>query len=362
MDQFVGHLRDESTVRDLLLAVAPPARPERRSRARRGRGGAHRARRDRHPDAPTPPRSPTTRMPADTTQETLWDTCTIAALGIPYERAKYRAVTSSERRRAEAARPRGAAPRTRGGAAARRAGQLPRRSRQALARGDAARDEQDRAAGQPRPRAAGARGRPDRHARTRRRRQHGLGARRRLRRATTTRGPSGWSASTSCGAAGTRSTRSCARLVATMKVKATASDEFASRYRAAQTRLRKFEEAGPPQARAARAERDHAPVAARAPAVAPSSCEQLELTGLMQPFDLEVWFGERVAVLGLERIGQVALPAAAGARGHRSRPAGGPRHHRSAQTLDPVAAHRRRPARRPRGARAGSRRRTSIPS
>ena len=34
-----------------------------------------------------------------------------------------------------------------------------------------------------------------------------------------------------------------------MKVKATASDEFASRYRAAQTRLRKFEEAGPPQVR-----------------------------------------------------------------------------------------------------------------
>src|SRR5687768_17801723 len=33
-------------------------------------------------------------------------------------------------------------------------------------------------------------------------------------------------------------------LVATLKVKATANDSFTSRYRAAQTRLRKFEEAG----------------------------------------------------------------------------------------------------------------------
>ena len=40
-------------------------------------------------------------------------------------------------------------------------------------------------------------------------------------------------------------------------------------------------------------------------------CEQLELTGLMRPFDLEVWYGERVAVLGLQRLRQVALPAAA---------------------------------------------------
>ena len=31
----------------------------------------------------------------------------------------------------------------------------------------------------------------------------------------------------------------------------------------------------------------------------------------MQPFDLEVWYGERVAVLGSQRLGQVPLPAAA---------------------------------------------------
>jgi ATPase subunit of ABC transporter with duplicated ATPase domains len=33
-------------------------------------------------------------------------------------------------------------------------------------------------------------------------------------------------------------------------------------------------------------------------------CSGLELTGLMQPFDLEVWFGERVAVLGSNGSGK----------------------------------------------------------
>ena len=33
-------------------------------------------------------------------------------------------------------------------------------------------------------------------------------------------------------------------------------------------------------------------------------CEQLELTGLMKPFDLEIWFGDRVAVLGSNGSGK----------------------------------------------------------
>jgi len=33
-------------------------------------------------------------------------------------------------------------------------------------------------------------------------------------------------------------------------------------------------------------------------------CEGLELTGLMRPFDLEVWYGERVAVLGSNGSGK----------------------------------------------------------
>ena len=57
----------------------------------------------------------------------------------PYDRCKYREVTHAVRRRAEAAGAGGAAARPGRGAAARRAGQLPRRARQALAGGAAAR-------------------------------------------------------------------------------------------------------------------------------------------------------------------------------------------------------------------------------
>ncbi|MFF2494447.1 ABC-F family ATP-binding cassette domain-containing protein [Agromyces sp. NPDC058064] len=92
-------------------------------------------------------------------------------------------------------------------------------------------------------------------------------------------------------------------LVNTLKVKATYNDGMASRYQAAVTRLRKFEEAGPPEE--------------RPPAQAVSMrlrgsrtgkrsivCEGLELTGLMRPFDLEVWYGDRVAVLGSNGSGK----------------------------------------------------------
>ncbi len=33
-------------------------------------------------------------------------------------------------------------------------------------------------------------------------------------------------------------------------------------------------------------------------------CENLELTGLMKPFDTEIWYGERVAVLGSNGSGK----------------------------------------------------------
>ena len=32
--------------------------------------------------------------------------------------------------------------------------------------------------------------------------------------------------------------------------------------------------------------------------------EQLEMTGLMKPFDMEIWFGDRVAVLGSNGSGK----------------------------------------------------------
>jgi ATPase subunit of ABC transporter with duplicated ATPase domains len=87
------------------------------------------------------------------------------------------------------------------------------------------------------------------------------------------------------------------------KVKAAYNDGMASRYQAAQTRLRKFEEAGPPQAipqeQNVRMRLTGGRTGKRA-----VMCESLELTGLMKPFDLEVWYGERVAVLGSNGSGK----------------------------------------------------------
>jgi len=92
-------------------------------------------------------------------------------------------------------------------------------------------------------------------------------------------------------------------LVAALKVKATSSDEFASRYRAAQTRLAKFEEAGPPEERPPEQDLQLRLRGARTGKRAVVG-EKLELTGLMKPFDLEVWFGDRVAVLGSNGSGK----------------------------------------------------------
>ncbi|MGC5172980.1 ABC-F family ATP-binding cassette domain-containing protein [Microbacterium sp. DT81.1] len=92
-------------------------------------------------------------------------------------------------------------------------------------------------------------------------------------------------------------------LVAAMKVKATASDEFASRYRAAQTRLARFEAAGPPEERPQVQDLQLRLRGARTGKRAVVA-EALELTGLMRPFDLEVWFGDRIAVLGSNGSGK----------------------------------------------------------
>jgi len=92
-------------------------------------------------------------------------------------------------------------------------------------------------------------------------------------------------------------------LVYNLKVKATAMDSFASRYQAALTRLTKFEAIGPPQERPIEQDLQMRLRGARTGNRA-VVCEQLELVGLMKPFDLEVWFGERVAVLGSNGSGK----------------------------------------------------------
>jgi ATPase subunit of ABC transporter with duplicated ATPase domains len=92
-------------------------------------------------------------------------------------------------------------------------------------------------------------------------------------------------------------------LVLMYKQKAAYNDGLASRYQAAQTRLRKFEEVGPPQAVPREQDVRMRLVGGRTGKRA-VVCEQLELTGLMRPFDLEIWFGERVAVLGSNGSGK----------------------------------------------------------
>ncbi len=93
------------------------------------------------------------------------------------------------------------------------------------------------------------------------------------------------------------------RLVRDMQQYAARSDEMASRYKAAQTRLRKFEEAGPPP-EPPRPQDIRMRLRGGRTGVRAVTCENLELTGLMKPFSLEIFFGERVAVLGSNGSGK----------------------------------------------------------
>jgi sulfate-transporting ATPase len=92
-------------------------------------------------------------------------------------------------------------------------------------------------------------------------------------------------------------------LVLTLKNKAAFNDGLASRYQAAQTRLRKFEEAGPPpvppKEQSLRMNLRGGRTGKRA-----VICEKLELEDLTFPFDLEIWYGDRVAVLGANGTGK----------------------------------------------------------
>src|SRR5690606_2055945 len=92
-------------------------------------------------------------------------------------------------------------------------------------------------------------------------------------------------------------------LVQMYKQKAAYNSDMAGRYQAAQTRLRKFEDAGPPQA-IPREQDVRMRLRGGRTGKRAVVCENLELTGLMRPFDLEVWYGERIAVLGSNGSGK----------------------------------------------------------
>jgi ATPase subunit of ABC transporter with duplicated ATPase domains len=93
------------------------------------------------------------------------------------------------------------------------------------------------------------------------------------------------------------------KLVRDMQQYAERSPDMASRYAAAQTRLRKFEEAGPPP-EPPRKQVIKMRLRGGRTGTRAITCAGLELTGLMQPFDLEVFYGERVAVLGSNGSGK----------------------------------------------------------
>ncbi|KQX07889.1 MULTISPECIES: ABC-F family ATP-binding cassette domain-containing protein [unclassified Leifsonia] len=300
MDQFVGHAAS-GTVHDLLVSVAPV----------RVRGAAIELEASEnalieHDDTATQMRYATALADyADAggyDQETVWDTCTIAALGIPWDRARYRDVTSLS------------------------GGEQKRLALEALFRGPEEvllLDEPDNYLDVPGKRWLEEQLRATRKTVLLVSHDRELLARAADRILTVELGAAGNTVWVHGGGFGDYHEARDARmdrldelrrrwdeehaklrtLVQTLKTKATYNDGMASRYQAAQTRLRKFEEAGPPEERPPAQDVSMRLRGARTGKRA-VVCERLELTGLMRPFDLEVWYGERVAVLGSNGSGK----------------------------------------------------------
>ena len=301
MRQFVGSVRDESTVRDLLLSVAPPAVREAAAKLE----VAELAMMDAD-DEPTQLKY--AQAVADWGEaggyeaEVLWDVCTTAALGISFDRCQWRQV------------------RTLSG------GEQKRLVLEALLRGPdqvLLLDEPDNYLDVP-----GKRWLEEQLNATQKTvlyisHDRELLANTATRIVTVELGAAGNTVWTHGGGFATyhearthrferfeelrrRWDEEHAKLRAQMlmyKQKAAYNSDMASRYRAAQTRLRKFEEAGPPQA-IPREQNVNMRLTGGRTGKRAVICENLELTGLMKPFDLEVWYRERVAVLGSNGSGK----------------------------------------------------------
>lgn len=301
MDQFVGHGESGQTVHDLLVGVAP-----RRIRAAaQSLESAENAliERDEHD---TQMRYATAIAEyADAggyEHETVWDQCTIAALGVPYERARFRELISLS------------------------GGEQKRLALEALLRGPddvLLLDEPDNYLDVPAKRWLEGQLRQTPKTVLLVSHDRELLARAADRIVTLEPGGAGANAWVHGGGFATYHEARIARmdrldelrrrwdeqheklraLVANLKVKAEANDGFASRYRAAQTRLRKFEEAGPPEERPPAQDFDMRLRGARTGKRAVVA-ERLELLGLMNPFDAEIWYGDRVGVLGSNGSGK----------------------------------------------------------
>lgn len=92
-------------------------------------------------------------------------------------------------------------------------------------------------------------------------------------------------------------------LVITLREQARISPDMASKYHAMQTRYEKFLEVGPPPSPP---DEQDVKMTLRGGRTGVRALEvnNLELTGLMKPFSLEVFFGERVGVLGANGSGK----------------------------------------------------------
>ena len=301
MRQFIGQVRDESTVRDLLLSVAPPQI----SKAAAALDAAE-LRMMESEDEPT--QMAYAHALSDWADaggyeaEVLWDTCTVAALGIPFDRAQYRET------------------RTLSG------GEQKRLALEVLLRGPdevLLLDEPDNYLDVP-----GKEWLEQRMAESPKTvlfvsHDRELLARTATHVVTIELGAAGNTAWTHAGSFSTYHQARADRfarleelrrrwdeeheklraLVLMYKNKAAYNDGLASRYQAAKTRLAKFEEIGPPQ-EIAREQTVRMRLTGGRTGKRAVVCEGLELTGLMKPFDLEVWFGERVAVLGANGSGK----------------------------------------------------------
>ena len=93
------------------------------------------------------------------------------------------------------------------------------------------------------------------------------------------------------------------RLVHTLRQRAAGNDSMSSAYQAALTRLSRFERAGPPESppkeQNVRMRLRGGRTGKRA-----VTCAALRLPGLTDPFDLELWYGDRMAVLGSNGSGK----------------------------------------------------------
>ncbi|WP_026422216.1 ABC-F family ATP-binding cassette domain-containing protein [Actinokineospora inagensis] len=297
MPQFVGSVRDDRTIRDLLLAVAPPA-----LRAAALALDEVELALMEVDDEPTQMRYASALVSYDEAggyaAEVLWDTVTTAALGVPYDRARFREV------------------RTLSG------GEQKRLVLEALLRGREQvllLDEPDNYLDVP-----GKRWLEDRLTESDKAVLL-ISHDRELLNAVATQvvtveagtawtHPAGfatwhdarearWDRIAEQQRRWDEEHEKLKELVRSLQRAASMSDGMASRYHAAQTRLRKFEEAGPPPV-PPRPQRVKPRLTGGRTGVRVITCAALELTGLMKPFDTEVFFGDRLAVLGSNGSGK----------------------------------------------------------